>query len=161
MNLWQRIAAWRRERGRTWMVSDDFGPEGIVFKTPLGDIQVPPVFRYDRFTAVWNTPHPEMWAASCLHDWICDQLGQHGHVLSTKGKVIITTRREGDALFYHAMLHATETILRKRLEFIGAIVEPAVKRRAIISDLRMCKRLARRAGWYLRGVRLWAVLTGR
>lgn len=159
MKAWQRLKAWYAERGKRWTIAGDFGGPLIVY-TPFGAFQIPAAYKYDRFTAVYNTPYPRMWAASAAHDWICDELNAERVVCDLDGAPIITTREQGDAAFLYLMVEAVRVILLDDLQAAKSTLTAEGYSEAIKAACAEAYGLMRRTARYHKGVRGYARLAG-
>jgi hypothetical protein len=83
----------------------------LPFRTRYGEVEVPSGYITNLFTGVPNTPYPDFWKASVLHDYARDQVAKE-----VEGR-IIKTRRQADIAFYDEMLVQSAIIFGKLQEF--------------------------------------------
>lgn len=149
MNIFRRIADWYRERGKTWLIGQDF-PDQIIdgnlqIGTPYGIVGIPEWREYDRYTGVYDTPHPEMWRASALHDECVIMMRECGYVFDIDGRIIMTTWHQINLAFYIEMVQAIQRV-GYRLHAAG------LPPQQIADELQS---LTRRAGRYHAGVEMY------
>jgi len=149
MNVFRRIRLWWKEDvHRT--IREDFGGD-LLINTSRGLRRVPGSYVYDRATKVYDTLHPEVWAAFGGHDWDCDELDEGRSVVNVDGIPMINNQNEADDELYLEMLHAA------RLVYIRILREIGDRKKALAES----RDVVRRALVYRRGVGAWNKIAKR
>lgn len=84
----------------------------ISFETRFGEVIVPEGFEFDKFSCVPNTPYPEFWKASLLHDYTRSRL-------KTNPLVNVNTKKKTDIIFLDEMLIQSSVIFNRLREEVG------------------------------------------
>ena len=116
MGWFKNLRLWRRERGGTYLIKDDFASQlnergNLEIATIFGMLEIDGDAEYDRATGAYDTEYNEFHLAFAGHDDCCNQLNATGNVIDMAGSVIMTSQRQVDLAFFDLLLGAARKVL--------------------------------------------------